>query len=93
MKAIIFDMDGVIFDSERVGDQAWRQAAEEMGFAQIDDAISQCRGLNRADTKAFFERKYPDLDYLAFHKRNHEIMNQLLADGMPLKFCAAELLH
>ena len=57
MKAIIFDMDGVIFDTERVGDQAWRQAAEEMGFAQIDDAISQCRGLNRADTKAFFERK------------------------------------
>lgn len=53
MKAIIFDMDGVIFDTERVGDQAWRQAAEEMGFAQIDDAISQCRGLNRADTKAF----------------------------------------
>ena len=34
MKAIIFDMDGVIFDTERVGDQAWRQAAEEMGFAQ-----------------------------------------------------------
>ena len=93
MKAIIFDMDGVIFDTERVGDQAWRQAAEEMGFAQIDDAISQCRGLNRADTKAFFEREYPDLDYLAFHKRNHEIMNQLLADGMPVKTGAVELLH
>ena len=93
MKAIIFDMDGVIFDTERVGDQAWRQAAEEMGFAQIDDAISQCRGLNRADTKAFFEGKYPDLDYLAFHKRNHEIMNQLLADGMPVKTGAVELLH
>lgn len=49
--------------------------------------------LNRADTKAFFEREYPDLDYLAFHKRNHEIMNQLLADGMPVKTGAVELLH
>lgn len=93
MKAIVFDMDGVLFDTERVGGQAWRQAAEEMGFSQIEDAISQCRGLNRADTKAFFEGKYPDLDYLAFHKRNHEIMNQLLADGMPVKTGAVELLH
>ena len=93
MKAIIFDMDGVIIDTERVGDQAWRQAAEEMGFAQIDDAISRCRGLHRADTTAFCEREYTDLDYLAFHKRNHEIMNQLLADGMPVKTGAVELLH
>ena len=71
MKAIIFDMDGVLFDTERVGDQAWRQAAEEMGFAQIDDAIFRCRGLNRNDTRAFFEKNYPDFDYLAFHKGNH----------------------
>lgn len=28
MKAIIFDMDGVLFDTERVGDQAWRQAMQ-----------------------------------------------------------------
>ncbi len=93
MKAIIFDMDGVLFDTERVGDQAWRQAAEEMGFAQIDDAIFRCRGLNRNDTRAFFEKNYPDFDYLAFHKRNHEIMAEMLADGMPIKPGAVELLQ
>lgn len=93
MKAIVFDMDGVLFDTERVGGQAWRQAAEEMGFSQIEDAISQCRGLNRNDTRAVFEKNFPDFDYLAFHKRNHEIMAEMLADEMPVKPGAVELLQ
>ena len=93
MKAIVFDMDGILFDTERVGDQAWRQAAEEMQFAEIDEAIEDCRGLNRADTRAFFEAHFPHVNYPAFHKRNHEIMAELLADGMPIKTGAIELLQ
>ena len=93
MKAIVFDMDGILFDTERVGDQAWRQAAEEMQFAEIDAAIEDCRGLNRADTRAFFEAHFPHVNYPVFHKRNHEIMAELLADGMPIKTGAIELLQ
>lgn len=93
MKAIVFDMDGILFDTERVDDQAWRQAAEEMQFAEIDAAIEDCRGLNRADTRAFFEAHFPHVNYPAFHKRNHEIMAELLADGMPIKTGAIELLQ
>ena len=92
MKAIVFDMDGILFDTERVSDQAWRQAAEEMQFADIEAAIEGCRGLNRADTRAFFESHFPNVDYLAFHQRNHEIMAELLADGMPVKPGAYALL-
>lgn len=93
MKAIVFDMDGILFDTERVGDQAWRQAAEEMQFAEIDAAIEDCRGLNRADTRVFFEAHFPHVNYPVFHKRNHEIMAELLADGMPIKTGAIELLQ
>lgn len=93
MKAIVFDMDGILFDTERVSDQAWRQAAEEMQFAEIDAAIEDCRGLNRADTRAFFEAHFPHVNYPVFHKRNHEIMAELLADGMPIKTGAIELLQ
>ena len=93
MKAIVFDMDGILFDTERVGDRAWRQAVEEMQFAEIDAAIEDCRGLNRADTRAFFEAHFPHVNYPVFHKRNHEIMAELLADGMPIKIGAIELLQ
>ena len=93
MKAIVFDMDGILIDTERVGDRAWRQAAEEMQFAEIDAAIEDCRGLNRADTRAFFEAHFPHVNYPAFHTRNHEIMAELLADGMPIKTGAIELLQ
>ena len=68
--------------------QQWRQTAEEMQFADIEAAIEGCRGLNRADTRAFFESHFPNVDYLAFHQRNHEIMAELLADGMPAESVA-----
>ena len=71
MKAIVFDMDGILFDTERVSDLAWRQAAEEMQFVNIEAAIEGCRGLNRADTRAFFESHFPNVDYLASVSYTH----------------------
>ncbi len=31
--AAVFDMDGLMFDTEAVGRDAWNQVGEEMGFA------------------------------------------------------------
>lgn len=31
--AVVFDMDGVLFDTERIGVQSWTEAAEPTGFA------------------------------------------------------------
>lgn len=92
MKAIVFDMDGVLFDTERISDQAWRCAAAEMDFAGIDEAVAGCRGLNRKDTAAFFGAHFPDFDYPAFRQRSHAIMAELLAEGMPVKPGAYALL-
>lgn len=93
MKAIVFDMDGILFDTERVGDRAWRQAAAEMDFSSIDMALENCRGLNHADTKAYFAANFPEVDYSTFHMRNHEIMAELLSNGMPVKSGAYALLQ
>ena len=36
-KAVVFDMDGVILDTERLAHEAWKELAGEYGFRNIDD--------------------------------------------------------
>ncbi len=94
MKAIVFDMDGVLFDTERVSDRAWSVAAEEMHFTEdVAEAKRNCRGLNRKDATAYFAKAFPTFDYEAFRKRNRAIMLQMLEEeGMPVKEGAYALL-
>ena len=53
--AVIFDMDGVLLDSETVCDLVWRKAAKECGIADIEYLIEKNRGCNYADTRASLE--------------------------------------
>ena len=60
IKAVIFDMDGVLFDTERLCKDAWIAAAEEAGLVngpedekKLYDAVTHCIGLNGTDTKAY----------------------------------------
>ena len=38
IKAVIFDMDGTLVDTERLGIKAWKAGAAELGVA-IDEAL------------------------------------------------------
>ena len=49
-KAIIFDMDGVILDSETISDRTWAITQKEMGLTTDKDYINMCRGTNHNDT-------------------------------------------
>ena len=94
IKAIIFDMDGVILDSESISDITWRKAAEEKGYSVNDEILNACRGSNKNDTIATLKKYYgSDFDSEAFLERTSELFHEIEEkDGIPLLPYAKEIL-
>ena len=42
--AVVFDMDGVIFDSERAVMQCWKELADKYQIPDIEKAVLSCTG-------------------------------------------------
>ncbi len=55
---IIFDMDGVLFDSERACLSCWEQAAKDLGLPGIRNVFFRCIGTNLAQTKQILSGAY-----------------------------------
>ena len=94
IKAIIFDMDGVILDSESISDITWRKAAEEKGKTVNDEILNACRGSNKNDTIVTLKKYYgQDFDSEEFLERTSELFYEIEEkDGIPLLPYAKEIL-
>ena len=55
-RAVIFDLDGVLLDSERVAMGRWRQAGELLGLDGIEQVYLRCIGTTPAKTRKIFTR-------------------------------------
>ena len=95
IKAVIFDMDGVILDSESVCDKTWEAALAEEGFVDDKDAINKCRGTNYADTCKILHELYgSDFPAEKFMARGSELFHQVENEqGIPLLPYAKEVLE
>ena len=93
-RAVLFDMDGVIFDSERAVLALWREIAAELGLDGIGEVFIQCVGTNKRRTEEIFRAAYPALDFGAF---DNEVRRRFRAryDGgrLPVKPGAEQILR
>jgi len=75
--SVIFDMDGVIFDSEQACLACWREVGEKYGIREIEEVFTRCIGTNKNQTREIVETAYAK----AF---GSGIADRLLADSSVL---------
>jgi HAD superfamily hydrolase (TIGR01509 family) len=95
IKAIVFDMDGVILDSETISGKCWTIAQDEMEVSTDKDFINMCRGSNHNDTLKILKEVFgEDFDSEAFLNRTTELFYMYEdAHGIPLMPYARQILE
>ncbi len=82
IRAVIFDMDGVLINTEKYLSKYWRQAAEEFGFTMSFEESLKLRSLAVPfaiqKTKKMFGETF---DYLAIRSRRKELMAKWLSEN------------
>ena len=56
--AVVFDMDGVIFDSERATMVCWLELADKYVIPNIEEAFLACTGTTMARTREIMLERY-----------------------------------
>lgn len=87
IEALIFDMDGLLFDSERVVQRSWNIAGNELGFGLVGENIYNTLGMNLKSRTDYFKRVYGmDFPMDRFAERTREIYYAIAREeGVPLK--------
>lgn len=87
MKAVVFDMDGVLFDTESVGFAAWDYACEKLGIAPASGLAYKTLGMNAAAVDGILKEYYgEDFELEKFHRLCREYTYTYFAEnGVPQK--------
>ena len=86
VSGVIFDMDGVLFDTERLGAAGWKLAARQLNIPLDDAFISHFRGRNIPDSRAYYKARLGRDDYDAARAIRVAYADAIIEkEGVPVK--------
>lgn len=87
IEAVLFDMDGLMFDTERMYQKAWLLAGQQMGAPMKPEIVDRLRGRNREGCARVCREAFgEDFDFDAMRTACRALMARWIeADGLPVK--------
>ena len=94
IRGILFDMDGLVLDSEALYTRFWREAANALGFPMTVEQSLGMRSLGKKLGQPYLESLFgPDIDYATLRSKRIELMDAYVAQhGIAVKPGIYELL-
>ena len=86
IRGFIFDMDGTLFDTEKLYRAFWYVVAEQRGFHVDDEMLSRMRGMALPKGALIFETRNPEFSYYEERRRRMELVyEEVDRNGVPEK--------
>lgn len=94
IRGILFDMDGLVLDSEALYTRFWREAANALGFPMTVEQSWGMRSLGKKLGQPYLESLFgPSVDYTTLREKRIELMDVYVnRHGIPTKPSIYELL-
>ena len=84
-KAVIFDVDGTLLDTERIYMQAWKEAAAELGYVMPNSVLQKTRAVNTKDAARIFETEIGNgFSYVQTRPIRVRIAEEIIARESPI---------
>lgn len=91
--AVLFDMDGLMIESERALLQCWREASQTLGLRQLDDALwLSFVGLSDRVCVDLLRERLDEVQVKALLQETQDRYDRHVEAGLPLKPGVLELL-